>query len=90
MRQFYFVYTQAEFLAQVVRETKKRNSHKGWSPFLERLVPETTDDEAHTKSILSQAVRELAAADPWGHHVLLLGRIKAVPELLYYVKATAQ
>ncbi|MCX5824045.1 MAG: PDDEXK nuclease domain-containing protein, partial [Deltaproteobacteria bacterium] len=40
--------------------------------------------------ILAQAVRELVAAVPWGHHVLLLGKIKSPPELLYYLRATAR
>lgn len=42
------------------------------------------------RPILAQAVRELAAAVPWGHHVLLLGKIKSPPELFYYVRATAR
>jgi predicted nuclease of restriction endonuclease-like (RecB) superfamily len=32
----------------------------------------------------------MVAAVPWGHHVLLLGRIKVAAELVYYLKATAQ
>jgi predicted nuclease of restriction endonuclease-like (RecB) superfamily len=40
--------------------------------------------------ILAQAVRELAAAIPWGHHVLLLGRIKTAPKLFYYLCACAR
>ncbi|MCX6538239.1 MAG: DUF1016 N-terminal domain-containing protein [Acidobacteria bacterium] len=43
-----------------------------------------------SEAILAQAVRELAAPVPWGHHVLLLGRIKSPPELLYYLRATAR
>jgi predicted nuclease of restriction endonuclease-like (RecB) superfamily len=43
-----------------------------------------------SEAILAQAVRELAAAVPGGHHVLLLGRIKSPPELLYYLRATAR
>lgn len=41
-------------------------------------------------TILAQAVRELSATVPWGHHVLLLGKIKSPPALLYYLRATAQ
>jgi predicted nuclease of restriction endonuclease-like (RecB) superfamily len=43
-----------------------------------------------SEAILAQAVRELAAVVPWGHHVLLLGRIKSPSELFYYLRATAQ
>ena len=35
-------------------------------------------------------MRELVAAVPWGHHVMLLGRIKQSGGLLYYLRATAQ
>jgi len=39
---------------------------------------------------LAQAVRELAAAIPWGHHVLLLGKVKAADGLFYYLRATVR
>ena len=39
---------------------------------------------------LAQAVRELAAAVPWGHHVYLMGKVKEPASLFYYLRATAQ
>ena len=42
------------------------------------------------KPILAQGVRALVEAVPWGHHALLLGRIKSPQALLYYLKATAR
>jgi len=38
---------------------------------------------------LAQAVREMAAAVPWGHHVFLFGRLKDAAAHLYYLRATA-
>jgi len=39
---------------------------------------------------LSQAVRELVARIPWGHHVNLLSKITNPAARLYYLRATAQ
>lgn len=39
---------------------------------------------------LSQAVRELVASIPWGHHVNLLTRLADPAARLYYLRATAQ
>lgn len=39
---------------------------------------------------LAQAVREMAAMVPWGHHVTLLGRIEDPKERLFYLQATAE
>ena len=39
---------------------------------------------------LAQAVREMAASVPWGHHVLMLGRIADPAARLYYLQATAR
>jgi predicted nuclease of restriction endonuclease-like (RecB) superfamily len=92
IRQLYMVYSNEAVLAQVAREFENRASRKRAPSFLGHLVPESkaTQVEAGKNLILAQTVRELAAAVPWGHHVLLLGRIKSPPELLYYLRATAQ
>ncbi len=39
---------------------------------------------------LAQAVREMASTVPWGHHVVLLAKVKAPAARLYYLRATAQ
>jgi hypothetical protein len=90
IRQFYRAYSNADFLAQLAREIRKGRTQQGRILFLERLIPDIAGTEVSQGPILSQAVRELAAAIPWGHHVLFLGRIKAAPELFYYLQATAQ
>lgn len=41
-------------------------------------------------AILSQAVRELVATVPWGHHVELLKKVKDPSARVYYLRATAQ
>lgn len=42
------------------------------------------------QSILEQAVQELLARVPWGHHVELMKKVKAPAARLYYLRATAQ
>lgn len=39
---------------------------------------------------LAQAVREMVASVPWGHHVLLLGRLDDPAARLYYMRATGR
>jgi predicted nuclease of restriction endonuclease-like (RecB) superfamily len=39
---------------------------------------------------LEQLVQDLLAPVPWGHHVEVLKKVKAAPERLYYLRATAQ
>jgi hypothetical protein len=85
MRQFHLAYSNEEFLAQAVREFDKRPPRIRTPRLLGQSVPETAILAAASGggAILAQAVRELAAIVPWGHHVLLLGRIKSPPEMLY-------
>jgi predicted nuclease of restriction endonuclease-like (RecB) superfamily len=45
---------------------------------------------ADASQILSQAVRELLASVPWGHHANLLTKIADPAARLYYLRATAQ
>lgn len=92
MRQLHIVYSSEAILAQVAREFEKCTPLQGLPSFLRQLVPEMMVEQAASDGslILAQAVRELAAVVPWGHHVLLLGRIKSPSELFYYLRATAQ
>jgi predicted nuclease of restriction endonuclease-like (RecB) superfamily len=92
MRQLHMVYSSETFLAQAARELENRTPMQGAPLFPGQVVPENKAVQAGSEenSILAQAVRELATAVPWGHHVLLLGRIKSPPELLYYLQATAR
>ena len=77
MRQLHQTYSSEEFLAQLVRE-------------IDQQTPADPPAHATQGEFLAQAVREMVAAVPWGHHVLLLGRVKIAAELVYYLKATAQ
>jgi predicted nuclease of restriction endonuclease-like (RecB) superfamily len=43
-----------------------------------------------TPAKLSQAVREMVVAIPWGHHVNLLAKIQQSAQRLYYLQATAR
>lgn len=59
-----------------------RQLYSGYSTaeFLEQAVTQ----------ILAQAVRELVAAVPWGHHVELMKKLNDPAARLYYLRATAQ
>ena len=91
MRQLYLEYSSPEFLAQAVPEIGKPGGK-----FLAQLVPETSHEAPSAilgqavPEILSQAVRGLVAAVPWGHHVELMKKLKAPAARLYYLRATAQ
>jgi predicted nuclease of restriction endonuclease-like (RecB) superfamily len=60
--------------------------------FLAQAVREfgPTPDGSQEIEYLAQAVRDMAASAPWGHHVFLLGRIKDPAALFYYLRATAR
>ncbi len=92
MRQFYATFSEQDFLAQVAREFGKNASRRGAHSSFKKATLEARSCSAEVpdNAILAQAVRELAATIPWGHHVLLLGRIKSAPELLYYLHSTAR
>jgi predicted nuclease of restriction endonuclease-like (RecB) superfamily len=92
MRQLHMVYSSEAILAQAARELENRTPRPGVPSFTGLVVPKCKAVPAASEAnpILAQAVRELVEAVPWGHHVFLLGRIKSPPELLYYLRATAQ
>ena len=93
MRQCFEEYSASEFLEQAVPELEKVGGQ-----FLEQPVPESlpgTDLSTPTKGKdhgekLAQAVRELVAGVPWGHHLELLKKVKAPKARLYYLRATVQ
>ncbi|MDD4101710.1 MAG: PDDEXK nuclease domain-containing protein [Kiritimatiellae bacterium] len=49
-------------------------------------VPQDTPEP----EFLAQVVRELVATVPWGHHVVLLGKLTDPAARLYYLRATAR
>lgn len=59
--------------------------------FLSQVVRESGKTSATwDKDRLSQVVRELAAAVPWGHHANLLAKVANPAARLYYLRATAR
>lgn len=89
MVQLYSDYSAPGFLSQAVRGLKRMAG----KPFLERSVQKSGGGEflgQPVPEILSQAVRELVAAVPWGHHANLLAKIADPAARLYYLRATAQ
>jgi predicted nuclease of restriction endonuclease-like (RecB) superfamily len=72
MRQFYRDHTDAQFLAQVVRELTRKG----------KQVPEGEN--------LSQLVRDIVTAVPWGHHANALAKLTDSAARLWYLEATAR
>jgi predicted nuclease of restriction endonuclease-like (RecB) superfamily len=86
MRQLFLDHSSDEFLSQAVRELPKSNKHQ----FLRQPVADSPSDSGNRKSeVLSQAVRELVAAVPWGHHANVLAKLTAPAARLWYLRATA-
>ena len=99
IRQLYVAMSAPEFLAQAVRELRPANRPSGRSDAPLALARMSAargakQPRARTASpdetILAQAVRELASEVPWGHHVLLLGRVASAAEHFHYLRATAR
>lgn len=103
MRQIYFEYTSQDFLAQAVPELEKlQNAILAQAvPELEKPTGKLiVSQKVPSKNVqvlsridpefLAQAVRELIAAVPWGHHIELLKKVKSPAARLYYLRATAQ
>ncbi len=88
MRQFYIVHNDREFLAQVVREMETPPTGPQPGSFLPPLVAETSPPGSEPN--LAQVVRDFVSHVPWGHHVLLLGRMKSPAEHFWYLRATAR
>jgi predicted nuclease of restriction endonuclease-like (RecB) superfamily len=76
MRQLHETYTATDLLSQPVREIGTAAKRREGLPTM-------------TPTKLSQAVREMVVAIPWGHHVNLLAKIQQPAQRLYYLQATA-
>ncbi|HEV7668448.1 MAG TPA: PDDEXK nuclease domain-containing protein [Thermoanaerobaculia bacterium] len=93
MRQFHLAYTDEKFLAQAVREMEEGRSRIGGpqAPGLPASgASRPLKAGTNGRELLAQAVREITATVPWGHHVLLLGKVKSPPELLYYLRTAGR
>ncbi|MFN0159143.1 MAG: DUF1016 N-terminal domain-containing protein [Bacteroidota bacterium] len=79
------------FSARSIWEMKRL--YLAWSEpeFLQQAVAEIGEVEVLKQpEILAQAVRELIAAVPWGHHRLILDKLTDPAARLYYLRATAK
>jgi predicted nuclease of restriction endonuclease-like (RecB) superfamily len=87
MRQLYSEYSDTGFIEQLVQEMKKMGRI-----FLEQAVPEIPENITFSPKgdFPEQAVRELVAGVPWGHHVEILKKVKSPVARIYYLRATAQ
>lgn len=91
MRRFVAEHTAPEFLAQIARESSARSPGPGASILSQAVIELRKPAESRSNtSILSQAVRELVATIPWGHHTNLLVGVTDPAARHYYIKATAQ
>lgn len=88
MRQFYLVHNEREFLAQVARELETSSCETEAGTFLTQRAVEPSSSDSRPN--LAQVVRDLVSVVPWGHHVLMLGRIKSPAEHFWYLRATAR
>jgi len=92
MKQFYIAHSSDESLSQLVRELKRMPKSRA-SDFLRQPVAELggVEVQAHpAPEFLSQAVRELVAAAPWGHHANVLAKLSDPVARLWYLRATAR
>lgn len=92
MRQFYTEYSASEALVAALAEAGFLEASG-----LEQPVQDPSDhDLPHSGTglaanpSLEQLVQDILAPVPWGHHVEILKKLKAAPERLYYLRATAQ
>lgn len=92
MRQFYTEYSASDVLVAAPPEAGLLEASD-----LEQPVQDPSDqDLSHSETgqaanpILEQLVQDILAPVPWGHHVEILKKVKAAPERLYYLRATAQ
>jgi predicted nuclease of restriction endonuclease-like (RecB) superfamily len=89
MKQFYLAHTSHDFLSQAVRVLKYADAGP------EKLAQtarefETAQRSTSSPEFLAQAVRELVASIPWGHHVNILAKLADPAARIYYLRATAQ
>ena len=55
----------------------------------EQLVPKLQQIENQKNEINEQIVRQFACV-PWGHHMLILKKIKEIPQALFYINKTIE
>jgi predicted nuclease of restriction endonuclease-like (RecB) superfamily len=83
-KQFFLAYGDPLIWQQAVAKLPKRAGKEFWQQAVAKLSTSTPIQ------ILEHAVRELVAAVPWGHHVVILDKLSDPAARLYYLRATAQ
>lgn len=89
MRRFYLAYAAPETHVELLRRVRKKHG----TLFLPQAVAESSTPTARSKVAAaedSDPVRRAVAEVPWGHHLLLLDKVKELKARLYYLQATAQ
>jgi len=92
MRQFYTEYSSSEVLIAAPPEAGLLEASDLEQPVQElpnRDLPQSGTGLAANPN-LEQLVQDILTPVPWGHHVEILKKVKAAPERLYYLHATAQ
>lgn len=93
MKRFYLTWSAPELLEQLVAELESETK-AGGAGFLQQAVAVLTPASGtalkrQLPGLLPELAKSLAASVPWGHHVLLLGKIKDSAALLFYLRETA-
>lgn len=90
MKRLYLAYSEPEFLQQAVAELRRKPARPGFLPQAVAEMEGSASQGQTEPTNLSQAVRDLMASVPWGHHRLILDKQSAPAARLYYLRTTAQ
>jgi predicted nuclease of restriction endonuclease-like (RecB) superfamily len=89
MKRLYLAYSDPDFLQQAVAELRRKPTRLGLLPQAVAEIGKIENLVQPALENLSQAVRELVGAVPWGHHRLILDKNADPAARLYYLRATA-
>lgn len=94
MRQFYQEYSNLEILEQPVPElTGKKSGSKKTQSVLEQLAPEIAKQLKNRRRTTAidweNSIAPFLATVPWGHHIVILKKVKSFTERIYYLRASA-
>lgn len=89
MKRLYLACSESGFLRQAAAEIRRNPSRTGFLPQAVAEITASGSLKQRVPETLSQAVRELVAACPWGHHRLMLDKLPDPAAHLYYLRATA-
>jgi len=90
MKRLYLAYSEPAFLQHAVAELRRKPDLSGFLPQAVAEMGRAEILQQPAEETLSQAVRELVAAVPWGHHRFILDKLSDPAARLYYLRATAQ